>query len=283
MLMEVEAGPYHVRGISVGGIYTSLHVRELDVTLDVGLAPRSFAGTGVLLLSHGHADHAGALATLLGVRMLCCGNRRLDILLPAPIVEPVRAVLEQVSELQRNPVNVALRPMSPGDEVSLGADLHVRAFRTYHPVASLGYLFIRRVDKLRHEFHGMPGPEIKRRRLAGENLFDRTERLELAYATDTLPRVLEDEPALFRVNTLILECTFLDDKKSPADAHSSCHIHLDDLLTVADRFANQAVLLMHFSQVYRPRDVHDILARRCPLGLRERLVVFAPQTDSWPG
>ena len=35
---------YTVRGVSVGGIYTSLSVRELDVVLDVGLAPRSFAG-----------------------------------------------------------------------------------------------------------------------------------------------------------------------------------------------------------------------------------------------
>jgi uncharacterized protein len=36
LLHEVQAGPYRVRGVSVGGIYTSLQVPELRVLLDAG-------------------------------------------------------------------------------------------------------------------------------------------------------------------------------------------------------------------------------------------------------
>jgi ribonuclease Z len=283
MLTEVRAGPYTIRGISVGGIYTALHVRELDVLLDVGLAPRSFAGARAVFLSHGHADHSGALATLLGTRMLTCGNRRLRIFLPAGTAPPIQRVLDAVSDLQRTPVNVELVPMEPGDQVVLHGDVHVRAVRTYHPVPSLAYVFLRRVNKLRREYMGLDGREIRRRRLAGEALFDPVEHLELAYVTDTLPRVLEAEPALFDVKTLILECTFIDERKSAELAHQSCHIHLDDLRPLAERFNNQAVVLMHFSQIYSPHEIAGLLDQRCPRTLRERVVVFAPDSSHWPG
>ena len=70
MLTTVRAGRYTVRGVSVGGVYTSLQIPELGVLLDIGLAPRSFAGVDQLVVSHGHADHIGALNTLLGIRGL---------------------------------------------------------------------------------------------------------------------------------------------------------------------------------------------------------------------
>jgi ribonuclease Z len=283
VLTRVRAGPFHIRGVSVGGIYTSLHVQELDVLLDVGLAARSAAAVSSLFLSHGHADHCGALTTLLGARMLTAGNRRLRLYLPAAIAGDIGDVLAVVSRLQRHEVNVELIPMEHGDEVALGGDLHVRAFRTFHPVPSLGYLFVRRVLKLKREHAGMPGDEIKRRRAAGEALFEQVEHAELAYATDTLARVLDTEPRLFAAKTLILECTFLDQRKSVADAHASCHVHLDDLLPHADRFANEAIVLMHFSQIYRPTEVVEVLDERCPPSLRERIVPFVPDRPHWPG
>lgn len=283
MLTQVRAGDYTIRGISVGGIYTSLQVRELDVVLDIGLAPRSFAGTKALFLTHGHADHTGALTTLVGARMLTCGNRKLKIYLPAPIADTVRSILDLVSTLQRKEVNAELIPMEPGDEAGLHSDLHVRAFRTYHSVVSLGYMFFRRVNKLKPAFSGLDGQEIHRRKEAGEALFDAADHMELAYATDTLPKILDAEPALFDVKTLILECTFLDANKPADKAHASCHIHLDDLLPLADRFNNQALVLMHFSQTYRPDEVREILSRRCPAALLRRLVVFAPDRRAWPG
>jgi ribonuclease Z len=283
MLTRVRAGGYTIRGVSVGGIYTSLQVRELDLVLDIGLAPRSFAGTKALFLSHGHADHSGALATMIGQRMLTCRNKLLKIYLPAQIADTVRQQLDLISTLQNFEVNVQLHPMEPGDEASLHSDLHVRAFRTFHPVPSLGYLFFRRVHKLRGEFIGMDGQQIKQLRQQGADISDTADHLELAYATDTLPKVLETEPDLLAVKTLILECTFLDASRPPEKAHASCHIHLDDLLPYADRFANEALVLMHFSQGYRPNDVRAILRARCPPAMLDRLVIFAPDRRVWPG
>jgi len=80
-----------------------------------------------------------------------------------------------------------------------------------------------------------------------------------------------------------MECTFLDERKSLRDAHAGCHIHFDELLERRAAFKNEALVLMHFSQIYRPADVHRILAERCPPELRDRIVVFAPESGPWPG
>ncbi len=285
MLTSVEAGPFHIRGLSVGGVYTALHVPELGALLDAGACPRSFVGPDRLFLSHGHADHAGALAGLLGLRALVRKTKPLRVYLPAEIENDVRAAVDVASRLQRHRLEIRLVPMVPGDRAAMDSGLAVRAFRTHHPVPSLGYLFVRRIKKLKAQHAGLTGDEIRRRRRAGEDgdLFEERERVELAYATDTLVGVLDREPELYRARVLILECTFLDDRKPVDVARAGCHIHLDEIVERADRFENEALVLMHFSQGYKPDEVRDILGARCPPPLRDRLVAFAPRGRDWPG
>ncbi|HUH04469.1 MAG TPA: MBL fold metallo-hydrolase [Kofleriaceae bacterium] len=283
MLVSVEAGPYTVRGLSVGGVYTALQVPELGVCFDVGLAPRTFASTRRLFLSHGHVDHLGALATMLGIRGLMSMKRKLEVFMPAEIVADVTGTLERQSAMQRYDLSINAVGMRPGDELELRNDLRVRAFRTLHPVPSLGYQFLRRNKKLRPELRGLPGPEIQERRLAGDDIFDEVEVLELAYATDTLAKVLDNDPTLYQSRVLILECTFLDQRKTIESSRAGCHIHLDELIERADLFENEHLVLMHFSQIYRPDEIRGILAARCPPALLERIHPLAPEGGHWPG
>lgn len=282
-LVEVKAGPYTLRGISLGGVYTSLHVPELGLVLDVGMPVRQFAAADHVFLSHGHGDHAAALAAMLGIRGLLHVKAPPKVYLPAPILEPITDMLLAMTRLQRHELAIEPVPMEPGDEVQLRRDLRVRAFRTHHPVPSLGYLFFDRVQRLRPPFRALPPEEIRRRREAGDDLFEPHDRLELAYATDTLIRVIDTAPEICRARVLILECTFLDDRKTLEASRAGCHVHLDELIERADAFQNEHLVLMHFSQLYQPSEVHEILRARCPRSLLERLVVFAPQRGPWPG
>jgi ribonuclease Z len=282
MLLTVQAGPYSIRGISVGGVYNSLHVPQLGILLDVGIALRSLASVSNIFLTHGHADHAAALGALLGIRALS----RVPpprVILPAAIADDLLAALAAQSRLQGFELAIEPVPVEAGSELEIRADLTARVLAASHVVPVVAYQFFSRVQKLRPEFSQLPGPEIGRRRLAGEDLFDTIERLELAYVTDTVPDVLEANPSLFETRVLILECTFLDDRKSREVARKCGHVHLDDLLALAPRLRNEAVVLMHFSQQYSPSEVHAILRARCPPELQERLVVFAPRRGAWPG
>ena len=100
MFTTVTAGPYTIRGLSVAGIQTSLLVRELGALFDVGFAARSLAGAENVFLSHGHADHCGALVALLGMR----GLMRMPpprLFLPAELADSVRDALALFSKGQR--------------------------------------------------------------------------------------------------------------------------------------------------------------------------------------
>ncbi|MBP6628059.1 MAG: MBL fold metallo-hydrolase [Kofleriaceae bacterium] len=283
MLSTLSAGRLTVRGLSVGGVYTALYVPELDLALDVGLAPRSFAGVRTLLLTHGHVDHVGALPTLLGIRALHGHPTPLRVVMPAEIVDEVTAALAAMSTLQHWPLAIEAIGLRPGDEAELRPDLLVRAHRAFHPVPCLAYQLIRRVKKLRPEHHHLPGPEIGRLRAAGADLFDVVDHLELAYATDSLVSVLDHNPTLYQSRVLLLEATFLDGRKSRDAARAGCHIHLDELIERAELFGNEHLLLMHVSQLYRPDEVDGILDARLPPGLRARTQVLVPPAGPWWG
>ncbi len=283
LITETRAGRYGIRGISLGGVYTSIHVPELGVLLDAGMPIRQFAALDHIFLSHGHGDHAGAISALLGIRGLLHDKKPPHIYLPEQILEKLQEALAAMSHLQRYELGFVPHPMKPGDEAQLRNDLHVRAFKTHHPVPSLGYLFFDRVSKLRDEFRGLPGHEIGKRKKEGADLFHTEERLELAYATDTLIRVLDTAPEIRKARVLILECTFLDERKSLEASRAGCHIHLDEIIERVDDFENEQLVLMHFSQIYKPREVRSILKDRVPRRLHDRIVVFAPERGPWPG
>lgn len=279
---QLTVGPYTVRGLSVGGLYTTLQVPELSVLLDVGLPLRAYCAADRIFISHGHVDHVGGLTGLLGIRGMMHKPAPPRIFLPAEIVEPLRDLLAAASRMQRFPFDVEFVPMLPGDALLLANNLWVRAFRTHHPVPSLGYQFFRQVPKLRPEYLGLPGPEIARLKHAGEPLFSTAEQLELCYATDTLVRVLDTNPSMLDSRVLILECTFYDDRKSLTDSRAGCHIHLDELLPRLDSFRNEHIVLMHTSQIYSPAEAREILLRRCPPSFTDRVQLLLPSRGGWP-
>jgi ribonuclease Z len=283
MLTTVTAGSYSIRGISVGGVYTSLAVPELGMVFDAGASPRSSCAIDTILLSHGHADHVGALPAFLGIRALSGKTRPPRVVMPIEIIDDLMSALAALSRLQRFPLEIEPIGMRPGDELVLRGDLRVRAVRTFHPVPSLAYLIVRRVAKLRAELQGLSGPQIAARRRDGETVTGHEDRLELAYVTDTLISALDHAPELWRARTLVMECTFLDDRKPLEVARAGCHIHLDEVIERADRFANDHVVMMHFSQIYRPDEIASILDARLPPELRKKVIPFIPIGGHWPG
>jgi ribonuclease Z len=273
-MIEVRAGPFTLRGVSVGGAYTAIHVPELDVLLDIGAPARTFGAVSRLFLSHAHADHAGALFTLLGIRRLNRVATDLDVYVPAAVVDEIAALLAAMARLHDRPMPARLVPMAPGDEQVLRPGLVVRAFPTLHRVPSLGYLFVERVEKLRPELAGLTGPQIARRRHAGENVSVTVERPLLAYVTDTRASILDETPAILDARVLVLECTFFDPERGLERAHETAHVHLDEIVARAGAFHNETLVLMHFTQALSPAEVRAELARRCPPALLERIVAF---------
>jgi ribonuclease Z len=283
VLSTLSANKLTIRGVSLGGVYTSIFVPELDALFDVGIPARSSAAANFIFISHGHVDHLGALFSHLGIRALTGKMTPPTVYLPAEIEADVQEALQAMTRIQRYDLHIQAVPMRPSEMAAMRGDIQVRAFRTHHGVPSLGYSLVRQIKKLRAEFLGLPGHEIAERKRAGEDLFRVEERTEISYCTDTLIQVLDNNPELYQSRVLVLECTFLDERKTLEASRAGCHIHLDEIIERADLFQNEALVLMHFSQLYKPSEVREILDARCPPQLRERILPFLPAKNRWPG
>ena len=279
---EVLAGQYTVRGISLGGVQTCLHVPQFDLLFDVGACPRSLAATSRLFLTHGHADHCGGLIQLLSLRLLIGVKKPLQIYAPEYMVQPLRQAIAAYEAMQRYPYRYQLTTVAAGDEIPLAGNQVMIPFTSDHVMETLGYTVWERVKKLKPEFLELPGPEIGRRKRAGDDLFDRVERPLLSFPGDTRIGVVEQNPHLLQTHVLILEATYIDDRKTPEQCDKHGHVHLDQILERATAFQNQHLVLTHFSQSYRPREIEAIVAERT-VSLTPEVHVLVPKANTWPG
>jgi ribonuclease Z len=223
-----------------------------------------------VLFTHGHVDHLGGIASHAASRALR-GMAPPTYVLPPRVVPGVEALLEAWRGLDGARLDCELVALGPGDELPLKGRHLVRPFAADHFGPAQGYGIWEVREKLRPEFQGRKGAEIRDLRQAGVEVTQRTETPLVAFTGDSRIDVLDREPVLRQARLLILEVTFLDERVSVESAREKGHVHLDEVLERADLFENDAILMTHFSSRYNARQVREILAERLPAQLAERV------------
>jgi ribonuclease Z len=259
-----------IEGYSRAAVQTYWRVPELKVGFDLGAQPWSFMGTPTWFVSHTHIDHVMALPTYVARRRMM----KMDpptIYLPEAALDPIEKILRQVSRLDRGRLPCRLLPIKPGDEVELSRELVVTVSGTRHTVPSLGFVIWERRKKLRPEFAALSGPQIRDLRLAGTEVTSEVRVPRLAYLGDSAPEGLDDCPAMYQAEVLILEMTFVSPRHRKERIHKFGHMHLDDIVERRDRFANEVVIASHFSSRYHTRQIENFVAKGLPDMLGGRL------------
>ncbi|KAK3257118.1 tRNA 3' processing endoribonuclease [Cymbomonas tetramitiformis] len=120
---------------------------------------------------------------------------------------------------------------------------------------------------------GLQGSEIAHLRKSGVEVSDVLEAPEVAFTGDTtidFATCPENSPVL-HAKLLIMEVTFLDDKVTVEHARKYGHTHIAEVVANADKFRNEAILMIHFSARYSAQDITDALDNHLPPDLRKRV------------
>jgi ribonuclease Z len=257
-------------GSSVAGLETSVEVPPLGLLLDIGVCTRSAVRQPVVLVSHGHLDHVGAIA-LHAARRHLLGMSEGTYLVPATVAKAVETLFDAAGALDGQAIPRRVVPLEPGQDFRLDGKRSIRPFPTFHRVPSQGYTVWERRHHLRSDLRGKPPAELADMRRRGIEIHDHTEVPLLSFTGDTTIDVLERVPELQRTQNLVIEASFLDERVTAEEARNMGHIHLDDLLARAELLTADSVVLHHFSARYDANDIESILANRIPDLVRSRL------------
>jgi ribonuclease Z len=262
-----------IEGYSRAAVQTYWRVPEMKLGFDLGAQPWAFMATPTWFVSHAHLDHIAALPVLVARRRMMKMEPP-TIYLPAEVVEGVELLLRAVQRLDRGRLPVKLVGLKPGDEVELSRELVVKAFATKHTIASLGYLVWERRKKLKPEYHGLAGEQIRDLRLAGVEVSAEIRLPKVAYLGDTAPEGLDAFPEIYRSQILIMEVTFVAPNERASVIHKFGHTHLEDLMARADRFENEVIIASHFSTRLHPDQIQRIVEKRLTDPLKQRVKIW---------
>jgi ribonuclease Z len=260
----MTSGPeLQLQGTSVAGIETSIVVPTLKLVLDMGRCTSTAVNHPMVLVSHGHLDHAGALAQHATRRALM-KMPEATYVVPKPIAADVERLFNAAGDLDGQAIPRRVVPLAPGEELALSGRRRIKAFATFHRVPSQGYTVLEDRRRLREDFIGMPGAELARLRASGVEIDTAFEVPILCFTGDTRIEVLERTEDIQRAETVILETTFLDERIGVEEARAMGHIHLDEVVERIALLPKTDIVFSHFSARYGSDDVQRILDARLP-------------------
>lgn len=270
---SLQFGDLTIEGYSRAAVQSYWRIPELKLGFDLGGSPWDFIGTSTIFITHAHLDHMAALPVYVARRRMMKMEPP-TIYVPAENLENVDRMLKIWQRLDRGRMVCNLIGVNPGDEIELSREHVVTAFRTTHTVPSVGYLVWWRRRKLRPEFQGLTGDEIRDIRLSGTEVTAELRTPIVCYTGDTSPAGLDGYPPVYEAKLLITELTFFRPEHRKEKIHKFGHTHLDDLIDRKDRFQNELIIAMHFSTRYPTHLIEKAVKKRLPPELRERMQLW---------
>uniref|UniRef100_A0A6N2LG55 Metallo-beta-lactamase domain-containing protein n=1 Tax=Salix viminalis TaxID=40686 RepID=A0A6N2LG55_SALVM len=269
---------YPVEGLSIGGHETCIIFSSLNMAFDIGRCPQRAISQDFLFISHAHMDHIGGLPMYVATRGLY-RMKPPTIVVPTCIKENVEQLFEVHRRLDGSELKHNLIALDVGQEFYVRKDLKVRAFKTYHSIQSQvalifflickkyssfgGYVLSSVKQKLKREYLGLSGNEIKNLKSSGVEITNTETSPEIAFTGDTMSDFIIDDMNIdvLRAKVLVMESTFVDGTVTVEHARDYGHTHLFEIVNNADKFQNKAILLIHFSARYTVKEIQEAIQR----------------------
>ncbi len=259
-------------GMSLSGIRTSLCMPELHLAFDTAQGFPFLIPMKKFFISHGHLDHAAGIPYIISQKNLF----RMPVAeyyMPPSLVDPLTQIMKLWEKIEDHQYHFKFIGVGL-DEIPINQNHFMRAFPTYHRVESFGYTLFQRTHKLSSRFKGASREEIIQARTNGEMIDQAHDQPLVSFTGDTKIEFLKGPDWIRKSKVLILESTYLDDKKTVQQARDWGHTHLDEIIPHLDDIEAEKIVLIHLSSRYTLAEAARIIELKIPKKHLDRIVIF---------
>lgn len=262
-------------GISRAGEGTAIVLPQYDLCFDVAQGLPWSLDVKHYFVTHGHLDHAAGIPYIAAQKSL---NKVAPphFYVPQSIETPLKKIMSLWNEIEGFQTPFTLTPVSRDRLFPLTPIHSIRTFGCAHRIETYGYTLLRQVKKLKKEFLGLAGPEIVQLKGKGVEVAELREEPLLSFTGDTRIEVLLESPEIKKSQILIIECTYLDERKSIEHATKWGHLHLTQLLPHLSEIESEKIILCHFSRRYSHYEIRKLLNQRIPSHEKDRVIPLIP-------
>jgi ribonuclease Z len=264
---------HHFQGYSLAGQTTSIYFKEPKVCFDIGQGLPFHLSAKLFCLSHLHADHGSGIHYLLSQRSLF-RLPEVPILVPAQHCSSIQKIIREWEKIEELKFSYQLIPVEEGLTFDLSSQWQVRAYPTPHRISSFGYIIFTKKKKLKDQYQNLAPHELILARSKGQPIDQIVYEPTVAFTGDTRIEFIETHPEFGLSQVLLMECTYLDHKKSIEETRRWGHIHLDEIIERQSLFKNEKVGLIHLSARYTTAEANKILKEKLSTDFRARVEIF---------
>lgn len=266
-------GDYKFFGVSLAGIRTAISMPELSISFDVAQGFPFLFNLHKYFISHGHLDHAAGIPYIISQKMMT-SQRTGEFYMPPSLVEPLTEIMNQWSKIEGFSYNYKFTPVCADDEIEVNNHHFIKVFPTVHRVESFGYTLFETKWKLKPEYAHLHKDEIIALRKQGVVVNELRRAPIVTFTGDTQIEFLNTRPWIKKSKILILEATYLDDKRSVEKAREWGHTHFDEIIPHLDAIESERIVLIHASSRYSEAEAQRLIREKVPAKHHERIVFF---------
>ena len=263
---------FTIKGVSTAGIGTCLTIPEWKLAFDVAQGLPFAFPMSHFLISHLHQDHASGIPYIISQKAMQ-SHKPPTFYLPQGTADKVHQIMKIWAELEDHNYDFILKEPKLGERIPINPHLFAETFSTRHRVRSQGYTIFQSKKRLSRKFKDLSREEILKLRSQGVEIEETQSIPKVSFTGDTQIEFLDLSPQVTKSEVLIMEVTYIDEKRGVESARKWGHIHFKEIAQRLSQIESEKIVWIHLSARHTRTEVDQMIREHLP-GDRDRIIVL---------